>query len=151
MTVVLATDDDDAAVRLRAQRDYPRPQLGEDVRREIILALRDEGRRLAAADEAEVLQTVEREMRECVVDHQVIDIGMPDAARIHRASKAADRVVIYTHRDPKQLLAQWAGERIHKAEDVELYAVDQALVANLVAALQRQREEEDVDHGVLRG
>ncbi len=69
-----------------------------------------------------------------------IDIGMPDAARIHRASKAADRVVIYTHRDPKQLLAQWAGERIHKAEDVELYAVDRALVDALAAKLERRMQ-----------
>src|ERR1041385_84743 len=28
-----------------------------------------------------------------------IDIGLPDAARLHRASKAAPRVAVYTHRD----------------------------------------------------
>src|SRR5213596_2812265 len=27
-----------------------------------------------------------------------IDIGMPDAARLHKASKSADRVAVYTHR-----------------------------------------------------
>ena len=27
-----------------------------------------------------------------------IDIGVPDAARLHKASKAADRVVVYTHK-----------------------------------------------------
>ena len=29
-----------------------------------------------------------------------IDIGTPDAARLHKASKAAPRVVVYTHKDP---------------------------------------------------
>jgi uncharacterized protein YaeQ len=28
-----------------------------------------------------------------------IDIGSPDAARLHRASKASPRVVVYTHKD----------------------------------------------------
>ena len=67
-----------------------------------------------------------------------IDIGAPDAARIHRASKAADRVVVYTHKDPKQLLGQWAGERIHKAESIETLAVDRALLDALVARLERR-------------
>jgi uncharacterized protein YaeQ len=29
-----------------------------------------------------------------------IDIGTPDAARLHKASKAAGRVAVYTHKDP---------------------------------------------------
>ena len=33
-----------------------------------------------------------------------IDIGAPDAARLHKASKAADRVVVYTHKSPTQFL-----------------------------------------------
>lgn len=67
-----------------------------------------------------------------------IDVGAPDAARIHRASKAADRVVVYTHKDPKQVLGQWAGERIHKAEVIELLAVDRALLSAFVARLERR-------------
>ena len=38
-----------------------------------------------------------------------IEIGAPDAARVHRASKAAPRVAIYTHKDPEQLVRQLAG------------------------------------------
>src|SRR5690349_5554907 len=40
-----------------------------------------------------------------------IEIGTPDAARLHKASKAAARVVVYTHKDPDQLLRQLSGER----------------------------------------
>jgi uncharacterized protein YaeQ len=67
-----------------------------------------------------------------------IEIGAPDAARVHKASKAAKRVAVYTHKDPDKLLAQWAGERIHRAADVELYAIDRALLAALVGRLQRR-------------
>ena len=67
-----------------------------------------------------------------------IDIGMPDAARLHKASKAARRVAVYTHRDPRQFLAQLEGERIHNAEALELYAIDRALVNSLVDRLDRR-------------
>jgi uncharacterized protein YaeQ len=67
-----------------------------------------------------------------------IDIGTPDAARLHKASKTADRVAVYTHKDPAQFLKQLAGERIHRAEALELYAIDRALVGALVARLERR-------------
>jgi uncharacterized protein YaeQ len=67
-----------------------------------------------------------------------IEIGAPDAARVHKASKAAPRVAVYTHKDPDKLLAQWAGERIHRADDVELYAIDRSLIAALAERLQRR-------------
>jgi uncharacterized protein YaeQ len=67
-----------------------------------------------------------------------IDIGTPDAARLHKASKAAARVVVYTHKDPAQFLKQLAGERIHRAEALELYAIDRQLIAALVARLERR-------------
>jgi uncharacterized protein YaeQ len=67
-----------------------------------------------------------------------IEIGAPDAARLHKASKAADRAVVYTHKDPAQLLRQFEGARIHRAEDVEIYAIDRALISGLVAKLERR-------------
>ena len=67
-----------------------------------------------------------------------IDVGTPDAARLHKASKAAGRVAVYTHRDPTQFLKQLAGERIHHAEALELYAIDRTLVSALVARLERR-------------
>ena len=67
-----------------------------------------------------------------------IEIGSPEAARLHRASKAAPRVAVYTHKDPAKLVSQLAGERIHRVEALELYAVDRALVAALTARLERR-------------
>jgi len=67
-----------------------------------------------------------------------IEIGTPDAERLHKASKAAARVAVYTHKDPTQYLKQLAGERIYRAEALELYAIDRALVDALVARLDRR-------------
>ena len=67
-----------------------------------------------------------------------IEVGMPDAARLHRACKAAPRGVVYTHKDPAQLVGRLAGERIHRAEALELYAIDRSLVGAFVARLDRR-------------
>jgi uncharacterized protein YaeQ len=67
-----------------------------------------------------------------------IDIGSPDAARLHKAAKAAPRVAVYTHKAPALLLEQLAGARIHRSEHVELYSLDRALVADFVARLERR-------------
>ncbi len=67
-----------------------------------------------------------------------IDIGAPDAARLHKASKAAPRVAVYTHRNPAQLLRQYAGERIHRAEALELYSFDRDMLDSLAAKLDRR-------------
>jgi uncharacterized protein YaeQ len=67
-----------------------------------------------------------------------IDIGAPDASRAHKASKSADRVVVYTHKDPKQMLANWAGERIHKAESIDVFHFDPAFMSALVRKLDRR-------------
>ena len=67
-----------------------------------------------------------------------IEIGTPDAARLHRASKSADRIVVYTHKDPAQFLKQLSGEKIFRGEALELYALDRALVAAVAARLDRR-------------
>lgn len=67
-----------------------------------------------------------------------IDIGTPEPARVHKASKAADRVAIYTHKDPAILVQKLAGERIHRAEEVEIWAVDRELLAALAERLDRR-------------
>lgn len=67
-----------------------------------------------------------------------VEIGAPDAPRLHRASKAAPRVVVYTHKDPALLVRQLAGQRIHRVEELELYSFDRALVAAIVARLTRR-------------
>jgi uncharacterized protein YaeQ len=67
-----------------------------------------------------------------------IDVGVPDAARLHRAAKTAPRVAVYCHKDPAQLTAALAGQRIHRAEHLALFAFDRALIEALTARLARR-------------
>jgi len=69
-----------------------------------------------------------------------IDVGAPEAARLHRAAKLAPRVAIYTHKDAAQLAERLSKERIHRIEALELYALDRALLAGLAARLGRRME-----------
>lgn len=69
-----------------------------------------------------------------------IEVGSPDAARLHKAGKAAPRVAVYTHKDPAQLLRSLDGERIHRAEALELYSLGRDLVAGLARRLERRSE-----------
>jgi uncharacterized protein YaeQ len=67
-----------------------------------------------------------------------IDIGTPDAARLHKASKAVPRVAVYTHKNPRQFVSQLIGERIHRLDELEVYAVDRGVIAALAARLERR-------------
>jgi uncharacterized protein YaeQ len=67
-----------------------------------------------------------------------IEIGNPDAARLHKASKAAPRVVIYTHKDPRQLLRQLEGEKVHRRESIEVRVMDAGLLAGLSGRLEKR-------------
>jgi len=67
-----------------------------------------------------------------------VDIGGPDASRLHRASKSAGRVVVYTHKDPTQWLRQVSSERIHRARDIEVVSFEPTMVTTLVGRLERR-------------
>jgi uncharacterized protein YaeQ len=67
-----------------------------------------------------------------------IDVGAPEAARLHRASKAVQRVAVYTHKDPERLVARLSEARVHRAEALEIYAVDRDLVRALADRLVRR-------------
>lgn len=67
-----------------------------------------------------------------------IEIGTPDGARLHKASKAAKRVVVYCHKDPAQWLRQLDAGAIHRAGAMEIYTIDRELIAALVSRLDRR-------------
>ena len=67
-----------------------------------------------------------------------IDVGAPDAARLHKASKAAPRVAVYAYKDPGPWLRTLAGSRIHRAEALVLRALDPELVGALAERIGRR-------------
>ena len=67
-----------------------------------------------------------------------IEIGSPDADRLHKATKTAERVAVYTFKDPASLLRRLEGERIHRAAEIPIWSPDRGLLADLVALLDRR-------------
>lgn len=67
-----------------------------------------------------------------------IEVGSPDAARVHFGSKLADRTAVYTHRDPAKLLKSWEGKTIHKSENLVLRSFDPKFIDEATRALERR-------------
>ena len=66
-----------------------------------------------------------------------IEVGTPSAERLHKASKASPRVVVFTHHDPELLKKAARSKAIHRAEAIEVYALDGALLDALDSATDR--------------
>jgi len=67
-----------------------------------------------------------------------VDVGTPSAERLHRASKAAPRVVVYIHKEYTQWLEGIAAATIHRADLLELRVLDRSLVAQMTSRLDRR-------------
>jgi uncharacterized protein YaeQ len=67
-----------------------------------------------------------------------IEVGLPDAVRLHRGSKLAGRAAVYTHRDVRQLLVQLGGAKIHRAAEIPIRAFDRAAIDELASLLDRR-------------
>jgi uncharacterized protein YaeQ len=66
-----------------------------------------------------------------------IEVGSPSAERLHRASKAAPRVCIFTQHDPQLILRDAAKTSIHRADEIELYVPDALLLRALAERVER--------------
>jgi uncharacterized protein YaeQ len=66
-----------------------------------------------------------------------VELGTPSADRLHKVSKACPRVVVFTHHDPRLLIREAQSRPIHKAEQIEVYALDPAFLDRLGALTDR--------------
>jgi uncharacterized protein YaeQ len=69
-----------------------------------------------------------------------VEVGMPDARRLHRGSKLAGRAAVYTHRNVAQVLAALSGKHIHRAAEIPVYDFGRAFAEEVAATLQRRKE-----------
>jgi uncharacterized protein YaeQ len=66
-----------------------------------------------------------------------VEVGAPSAERLHKASKASPRVVVFAHTNLAALKKAARAKPIHRAESIELYALDGAFLDALDAATDR--------------
>jgi len=66
-----------------------------------------------------------------------IDIGAPSAERLHKASKAARRVALFTHVEPRLLQQEAATRAIHRVEAIEVWRFEPAFLDGLEGMIGR--------------
>ncbi|MEV4669692.1 YaeQ family protein [Microbacterium sp. LWO12-1.2] len=67
-----------------------------------------------------------------------IEVGAPDAERLHYGSRLAERTVVYTHRDPAKVMAPWAGKKIHRSDAIRVYSFDPGFIDAAVPLIARR-------------
>lgn len=67
-----------------------------------------------------------------------IEVGMPDAPRLHRGSKLAGRAAVYTHRNVAKVLDGLSGKRVHRGSEIPVYEFGRGFVDDVSAVLQRR-------------
>lgn len=66
-----------------------------------------------------------------------IEIGSPSAERLHKASKAAPRVALYTHADLALLRREASTRPIHRVADIALWRLEPSFLDDLEGRFDR--------------
>ena len=69
-----------------------------------------------------------------------IEVGQPDARRLHKASKTGAKVMVYSHKDPYQYLKNLAEEKIHRVEELRIYSFEPGFLESVGKCLDRDNK-----------
>ncbi|MDF1838315.1 MAG: YaeQ family protein [Planctomycetota bacterium] len=67
-----------------------------------------------------------------------IDVGLPAAERLHKASKASAKLLIFTTKPTDSLTKEWRKRKIHRADEIQVHRLDPKFVADLVRHVDRR-------------
>lgn len=67
----------------------------------------------------------------------LIEIGSPSARKLHKATKSARTVKVYTYKNPESLMAEIRAEKVHRAEEIEVYSLSPDFLTELAQYLKR--------------
>ncbi len=73
-----------------------------------------------------------------------IDVGAPSADRLHKASKAAERVTLFTHVELSLLLREASARAIHHVEEIEVFRIEPEFLDSIAAKLEKNSKFEVV-------
>jgi uncharacterized protein YaeQ len=76
-----------------------------------------------------------------------IEVGTPSGDRLHRASKAAPRVAVFTQHDPALLQREALSRPIHRVEAIEAFALEEAFLEELEGVTSRNARWELLHNG----
>jgi uncharacterized protein YaeQ len=67
----------------------------------------------------------------------LIEIGSPSARKLHKATKTAITVKVYTYKNPLTLIEEIKAEKVHRASEIELYSLATSFLAEIEPLLKR--------------
>jgi uncharacterized protein YaeQ len=67
-----------------------------------------------------------------------IEVGMPEADRLHRGLKLAGQAAVYTHRDARKLIANISAANISRLSEVPVYAFERDFVEKVTSLIDRR-------------
>jgi len=69
-----------------------------------------------------------------------IEVGSPSARKIHKASKTADQVKIYTYKNPANLAEDIKAGHVHRADELEVFSLTPAFLQQLAQYTGRDNQ-----------
>lgn len=66
-----------------------------------------------------------------------IEVSSPSADRLHKATKRCKRVAVYTWKNPARLVEEIVERKVHRADELEVFAFDQAVLEDIAKTLDR--------------
>lgn len=84
-----------------------------------------------------------------------IEIGNPSAKKLHKASKAAKQVMVYTYKNADLLIKEISENSVHRAQEIQIFSFDQKFLKSLEDSLKKnnrwtvlhQQGQLDIDTG----
>lgn len=67
-----------------------------------------------------------------------IEVGAPDAERLHRGSKLAGRAAVYTHRPPALVMDKLRDKKIHRIDAIPILAFESDFIDRAVKLIERR-------------
>jgi uncharacterized protein YaeQ len=67
----------------------------------------------------------------------LIEIGSPSARKLHKATKTARSVKVYTYKNPLSLIEEIKAEKVHRASEIELYSLSTSFLSEIEPLLKR--------------
>lgn len=66
-----------------------------------------------------------------------VEIGNPSARKLHKASKAAKEVMVFTYKNPEVLLTEIRGGEVHRANEIQIYAFENSFLETLGKSVEK--------------
>ena len=67
-----------------------------------------------------------------------IEIGNPSERKMHKASKASEKLRIYTYKDPQVLMNEISKHDIYKKDQIEVYSIDPYFLKKLETVVKKE-------------